>query len=167
MKVLNLQCSHQHSFEGWFGSEVDFQSQLARRLVECPLCGDSCVQKLPSAPRLNLRGNLLANAESKAGDPPVPQRNAASTGAEAPAGTRSGSPRAEQLASFQALRQVLTSSEDVGDRFADEARAMKYGNAESRSIRGQASLGEIVRLLEEGIKVLPLPVFLASNETLH
>jgi hypothetical protein len=54
MKVLNLQCSHRHGFEGWFGSEDDFQDQLSRGLVECPFCGDVGVAKLPSAPRLNL-----------------------------------------------------------------------------------------------------------------
>ncbi|MBE0589641.1 MAG: DUF1178 family protein, partial [Hydrogenophaga sp.] len=55
MKVLNLQCAHQHEFEGWFGSEDDFTSQLARGLVSCPLCGDTQIQKMLSAPRLNLR----------------------------------------------------------------------------------------------------------------
>ena len=56
MKVLNLQCSHAHGFEGWFASEDDFQSQLSRGLVECPMCGDTAVVKLLSAPRLNLSG---------------------------------------------------------------------------------------------------------------
>src|SRR5262245_36887302 len=54
MKVLNLQCSHHHAFEGWFGSEDDFQGQLSRGLLECPVCGDASVSKMPSAPRLNL-----------------------------------------------------------------------------------------------------------------
>jgi hypothetical protein len=55
MKVLNLQCGHAHGFEGWFGSEDDFQDQLARGLVECPLCGDMGISKLPSALRRLLR----------------------------------------------------------------------------------------------------------------
>src|SRR3954470_4317218 len=54
MKVLNLQCAHRHSFEGWFGSDDEFQSQLAAGLIECPLCGDTGIAKLPSAPPLNL-----------------------------------------------------------------------------------------------------------------
>ena len=53
MKVLDLQCGLRHSFEGWFGSEEAFQSQLARGLVECPMCADKAVVKMPSAPRLN------------------------------------------------------------------------------------------------------------------
>ncbi len=54
MKVLDLQCAQHHVFEGWFGSEDDFQSQLTRGLVTCPLCGDPSVTKKLSAPRLNL-----------------------------------------------------------------------------------------------------------------
>jgi hypothetical protein len=54
MKVLDLQCQQQHTFEGWFGSEEDYQSQLKRGLLECPMCGDAHVSKMPSAPRLNL-----------------------------------------------------------------------------------------------------------------
>jgi len=55
MKVLNLGCAQDHVFEGWFGSEKDFQDQLARGLLECPVCGDSHIQKRLSAPRLNLK----------------------------------------------------------------------------------------------------------------
>ena len=62
MKVLNLQCSHEHTFEGWFASEEDYTSQLERGLVSCPLCGDASIRKLLSAPRLNLR--------LERGDPP-------------------------------------------------------------------------------------------------
>lgn len=54
MKVLNLQCSHGHAFEGWFASHEDFESQRERGLVSCPLCNDAQVTKMPSAPRLNL-----------------------------------------------------------------------------------------------------------------
>jgi hypothetical protein len=54
MKVLNLQCTQNHAFEGWFASEDDFQSQLGRGLVECPVCGDPAVVKMLSAPRNNL-----------------------------------------------------------------------------------------------------------------
>ena len=54
MKVLDLQCRSEHVFEGWFASEEDFQSQLQRGLVQCPLCGDEQVHKRLSAPRLNL-----------------------------------------------------------------------------------------------------------------
>src|SRR5690606_36569749 len=56
MKVFNLACGHDHRFEGWFASAEDFDGQLERGLIECPVCGDRTIRKLPSAPRLNLSG---------------------------------------------------------------------------------------------------------------
>ena len=74
---------------------------------------------------------------------------------------------AGQAAFLKALRQVLDNTEDVGERFADQARAMHYGDAEHRNIRGQASTREVVELLEEGIDVMPLPMLPALKETLQ
>ena len=137
MKVLNLQCRHAHAFEGWFASEDDFQDQLTRGLVECPVCGDAEVSKMPSAPRLNL-------------------------GAAAPSGQKQqvvSTPDAQlQVAWLQMVRQVMAQTEDVGERFAEEARRIHHGEAEERGIRGQASREETQALLDEGITVLPLPI---------
>ena len=140
MKVLNLQCSQSHGFEGWFASEDDFQDQLARGLVECPLCGDAGVAKLPSAPRLNL------GAAAPAAPVPAKQEVVSAPGAQL------------QAAWLQMVRQVMANTEDVGERFAEEARKIHYGESEERGIRGQASKEETESLLEEGIAVLPLPV---------
>src|SRR5574343_1828124 len=60
MKVLDLHCALDHAFEGWFASEADFQDQLARGLVECPLCGSREIRKVLSAPRLNLKSSAGA-----------------------------------------------------------------------------------------------------------
>jgi len=139
MKVLNLQCSHRHVFEGWFGSEDDFQSQLQRGLVECPMCGDTGVAKLPSAPRLNL------------GAQPEPQPQQRQDVVSMPEA-------ALQKAWLKVVRQVMANTEDVGERFPEEARRIHYGEAEERGIRGQASPEETRALLEEGISVLPLPI---------
>ena len=140
MKVLNLQCSHAHDFEGWFASEDDFQGQLARGLVECPLCGDAQVSKLPSAPRLNL--GAVAPAAPAAAKQEV-----------------MSAPNAQlQAAWVQLVKQVMANTEDVGERFAEEARKIHYGETEERGIRGQASREETQELLEEGIAVLPLPI---------
>ncbi|MDB5965147.1 MAG: hypothetical protein JWQ72_1647 [Polaromonas sp.] len=165
MKVLNLQCAQHHSFEGWFGSEDDFQAQLARGLVDCPMCGDSAVQKMPSAPRLNLG---LGQAQTAAASAALaPGDGSASTAVvSAPASTGMAT-TAEQAAFLKALRHVIKSTEDVGDRFADEARRMHYGDTETRNIRGQASVSEAVALLEEGIDVMPLPLPAALKETLQ
>jgi hypothetical protein len=138
MKVLNLQCGHAHGFEGWFASEADFQDQLARGLVECPLCGDAQVSKMPSAPRLNLG----------APEPKVPAKQE----------VMAAPPAQLQAAWMQLVKQVMASTEDVGERFAEEARRIHYGESEERGIRGQASAEETQALLEEGVPVLPLPI---------
>ena len=78
-----------------------------------------------------------------------------------------GKSPAEQAAFLRALRQVLAHTEDVGERFADEARRMHYGEAEARSIRGQTSAREVVELLEEGIEVMPLLLPPGIKETLQ
>ena len=166
MKVLNLRCSHQHSFEGWFASEDDFQNQLTRGLVTCPLCADPAIQKMPSAPRLN-----FGAAAGEEGAQPAPSRelsvlDAAPASSPADEVLAPGSP-AGQAAFLKALRHVVANTEDVGERFADEARAMHYGDAEQRNIRGKASPREAVELLEEGIDVMPLPLPAAVKETLQ
>jgi hypothetical protein len=139
MKVLNLQCSHAHGFEGWFASEDDFQDQLARGLVECPLCGDGQVTKMPSAPRLNFGASEPQPAVTKQEVVSAPDAQL-------------------QAAWMQMVRQVMANTEDVGERFAEEARKIHYGETEERGIRGQASREETESLLEEGIAVLPLPI---------
>lgn len=159
MKVLNLQCAHQHEFEGWFGSEDDYTSQLERGLLSCPMCGDVHIAKKLSAPRLNLRAARQA---------PETAAPAASAGAVA----MSNHPGNAELAALQArmlnaLREVMANTEDVGERFADEARAMHHGEVEHRQIRGQASPQEALELMEEGIEVIALPMVPAVKETLQ
>ncbi|SFB72205.1 hypothetical protein SAMN05216344_10221 [Polaromonas sp. OV174] len=171
MKVLNLQCSHQHSFEGWFASEDDFQSQLARGLIECPLCADKGIHKLPSAPRLNLGNHQNPGSTGKHEQKDLDRRSAAPAPAAPVTDTvmaaSGGSSPAAQAAFLAALRQVVANTEDVGERFAEEARRMHYGELEARGIRGQTTAREAVELLEEGIEVMPLPMLPALKETLQ
>lgn len=173
MKVLNLQCAARHGFEGWFASEDDFQAQLATGLVACPLCADTSIQKLPSAPRLNLGAQPVAVGTADAADvspqsaPGVPAQAGAASGEIALTGAPSAAARPEQAAFLTALRQLVARTENVGPRFAEEARRMHYGEIEARSIRGQASAREAVELLEEGIAVMPLPLPAALKETLQ
>lgn len=140
MKVLDLQCSQRHVFEGWFASEDDFLAQQGRGLVECPVCGDASIAKRLSAPRLNL-GNARAQT--------------------APTGQLLSTPGADltlQAAWMALARHIVASTDDVGDRFAEEARKIHYGEAKraQRGIRGQASRAQTEALLEEGIAVTPL-----------
>ncbi|MEI5999359.1 DUF1178 family protein [Paraburkholderia bengalensis] len=144
MKVLDLQCPHDHRFEGWFASADDFESQLSRKLVECPICGATEVSRLPSAPRLNLSG---ATSASK------PQ-----------AAPNAGELQAQVM---RMLREVLEKTENVGDRFAEEARRIHYNEAPARSIRGVTTPEDARALVEEGIDVMPLPVPAALKEPLQ
>lgn len=146
MKVLNLQCAHAHGFEGWFASSDAFDTQLAGGLVECPICGDTTITKLLTAPRINL------------GHAKAPEAGA-SRALAAPA-----TPEARWL---RAVREVMANTENVGDRFADEARKMHYGEAEERSIRGQATPEQAEALIDEGIAVMPLALPPALKETLQ
>jgi hypothetical protein len=146
MKVLDLQCPHGHRFEGWFASAEDFEAQAARHLVECPICGVKEVSRLPSAPRLNLSG---------------------ASGAQ-PAAPPNGSPAQEwQARAMRALREVLEKTENVGDRFAEEARRIHYNEAPARNIRGVTTPEDAKALVEEGIDVMPLPIPAALKEPLQ
>jgi hypothetical protein len=145
MKVLNLQCSRRHAFEGWFASEDAFQGQLARGLVECPMCGDTVVSKMLSAPRLNL-GASASEPRQDVASVPEPEL---------------------QAAWLKMVRHVMANTDDVGERFAEEARRIHYGETEERGIRGQASREETEALMEEGIGVLPLPIPKALKGTLQ
>jgi hypothetical protein len=136
MKVLNLRCSHDHRFEGWFDSEEDFQSQHDGGLVACPMCADKQISRLPSAPRLN-----VSNLREVVAAPPAPD-------AETQA----------QSQWMRAVRHLMANTEDVGDRFPEEARRIHYGEVAGRGIRGQATREDADALREEGIEVMAVPV---------
>jgi len=147
MKVLNLQCASGHGFEGWFASQDAFDAQLADGLVACPLCADTAITKLLTAPRLNLGG---AKPPAEAG--PAERLPAVD------------SPEARWM---RAVREVISQTEDVGERFVDEARKMHYGETEERGIRGQATPEQARSLADEGIAVFTLPLPAALKETLQ
>jgi hypothetical protein len=136
MKVLNLRCAQDHRFEGWFASDDDFHSQGERGLVGCPLCDDKSITRLPSAPRLNV--------STQRGDasPPPPAHEIAEAQA--------------QGKMLRAMREVIKNTEDVGDRFPEEARRIHYGEAQERGIRGRASPEDADALREEGIEVVAM-----------
>ena len=163
MKVLDLQCSQGHHFEGWCGSQGDYDAQRARALVTCPICNDSEIVKKLSAPRINL-GHAAAAVKSPA-NPTAP----ADAGLPSPTDAMAlpatnltssdvGSVQQLQAAMLQMVRHVMAHTEDVGPQFAEEARKIHYGEKEERSIRGQATREETEALIEEGIDVVPLPV---------
>jgi hypothetical protein len=140
MIVYNLLCENAHRFEGWFGSAEAFDHQHLAGQLSCPVCGSSSVQRQPSAPHVHTRA------------------------AEAPA--------ADQALTMQQIRAhlvdyLLKNSEDVGERFSEEARAIFYEEAPERPIRGRATVAEARELHEEGIEVFALPMPPAPKDKLH
>jgi hypothetical protein len=136
MIVFDLICKDQHRFEGWFSSGEDFASQQGRGLLNCPVCGGAHVEKLPTA-----------KIRKQSAEPAVPAPSVAG--------------RPEQGAQMDISRiidYVLTHSEDVGQRFAEEARKIHHQETPQRSIRGVASRAEADDLREEGIAVFSLPI---------
>ena len=166
MKVLDLRCEHGHGFEGWFASGDAFEDQLARGLVECPVCGTTTVVKLLAAPRLNLSGaRAPAETDAGAGGRSTGTGRTSPAPADAPqAMTSSPSPASRWM---NAVRHLLANTENVGDRFAEEARKMHYGETDERAIRGSATREQAEALLDEGIEVLPLPALPGTKGTLQ
>jgi hypothetical protein len=170
MKVLDLQCEHQHVFEGWFGSEEDYLDQHTRGLVSCPLCANANITKRLSAPRLNF-GKTRESAHENARDVPASAQTSVAPGPVASASNAMVAVRPPDQAMVAAwlemTKKILANTDDVGDKFADEARKIHYGETEERSIRGKASADETRALLEEGITVMPLFVPEALKGTLQ
>lgn len=141
MKVLNLRCGLDHRFEGWFGGDADYESQHERGLVSCPLCNGTDVTRLPSAPRLNLSGAretaLVTTQTNQDVVEPI---------------------QAAQAAWMRAVRHMMANTDDVGARFAEEARRIHYGEKAQRGIRGQATREQAEALREEGIEVMSVPL---------
>ena len=143
MIVFDLICRPEgHVFEAWFGSGEDYDSQCERGLVQCPLCGSEHVEKAVMAPRVGAKGNqrlpgARATSEMVSSDPDGVKRMLAAMAA--------------------AQKQILEKSEYVGERFADEARAIHVGEADDRPIHGRATAEQSESLIDEGIAVAPLP----------
>lgn len=138
MIVLNLCCENDHVFEGWFASAEAFEAQSGKGLVTCPVCNSSGISRRPTAPYVKTGSGVAPTAESR------------------PAPAAALPPQAVATA-IALLRQAARDSEDVGERFPEEARRIHYGDAEARNIRGKASGDDVGELIEEGILVLPVP----------
>jgi hypothetical protein len=142
MIVFDLLCSEEHRFEGWFASAGEFAAQRKRSLVQCPTCGSASVKRVPSAARINLG----APAPKASAPVKTPEMDGKDPFAIA------------QMLYSRMLDEMLTKSEDVGQKFPEEARRIFYDEAPARAIRGIASAEEHDALVEEGIPVARLPV---------
>ena len=145
MIVFDLACDNNHPFEGWFGSADDFALQAKAGDIACPVCGSVEVARQLSAPYVNTRSGGTPADESQM----VPVANAA------------------QELKKKFIEHVLSNTEDVGQRFPEEARRIFYKEAAERAIRGTASSQEVGELKEEGIDVMAIPGTPPLPEKLH
>ena len=133
MIKYTLQCSNFHQFDSWFSSSEAFDKLKDSKLLSCELCGDTSVSKSVMAPSVKtkkdevIKGALLQNT--------IKENNLIK----------------------ELRKKVEKSCEYVGDKFAEEARAMHDGESPERSIYGKTTKQEAKLLLEEGIPVMPLP----------
>lgn len=136
MIKYGLSCERGHEFEGWFSSSDDFDRQAGASLVACPVCGSVSITKQMMAPS-------VATGRQK----------------DAARAVVMGQAQKEAIGKLKELvAQIRENSEDVGERFAEEARKIHYGEADQRGIMGKATVEQAREMLEEGIDIAPLPV---------
>lgn len=133
---FSLICAEGHEFDGWFRDNADYERLAAAGHNACPTCGDARVSKALMAPAVQ------------------------GAGKREPMALGLGEEQKKALAELKALTErIRAGSEDVGPRFAEEARKIHYGEAEARGIRGEATREQAQALVEEGVPVAPLPSF--------
>jgi hypothetical protein len=144
MILYQLRCGKDHEFEAWFKDGATCDRQLTRKTVECPVCGSKKVAKALMAPRIG------ATEKPQAALPANPQQGPQQQGMSVMAS-----------AMRQHLQEIRSKVEEncdyVGDKFADEARKIHYGETESRGIYGEATDNQHQELVEEGIEVARVP----------
>jgi hypothetical protein len=131
MIAYDVTCANGHTFEGWFADSASFEDQKSRDLIDCPFCGDTRVERIPSTFAI---GNKQKPQQTSVDMPP-------------------------QLAAMIRMRRYIENNfEDVGEKFADEAVKIHYGETEKRSIRGTTTQEEERRLKEEGVSFIKIPI---------
>lgn len=155
--IYDLECEYSHRFEGWFRSNDDFDDQREQKLLTCPECGTSAIRKVPS--KINIGSKTLAASPRTDSKPSEPAPAIAHKANSVDVATAFVMAR-------QAIQALINHSEDVGERFAEEARKIHYEEAPIRAIRGQASPEEFEELRDEGIEIIALPI-LPSEEELN
>ncbi len=136
MIKFTLVCDHGHEFESWFPDGASFEEQARRGFVTCPECNSARIAKAPMAPAIVTRARPAQAA---------------------PPALRDDKTQAIREAMRALRREIEKRTDDVGEAFPAVARAMHAGDEPERAIRGQANLGEVKALLEEGVRIAPLP----------
>ena len=141
MIKYTLICDSDHEFEVWFSKSSDFDEQAPKGLIECPFCGSVKVEKGIMAPNVSTSRKKDSIAEQ--------QKQAMQMMNKAAAKIR---------------KEIEDNCDYVGGKFADEARAIHYGEKPERAIYGEASLKEAAALHDEGVDIAPLPDILSPKQ---
>lgn len=150
MILFELKCASDHRFEAWFRDGAAYDAQAAAGTIACPLCGDTQVGKAPMAPRIAKRR----------GEPAEPAKAVPATAPD----DKAVALQAEMLRQLGELRRTVEENCDyVGDRFAEEARRMHYGETDPRGIYGEASAKDVAELKEEGVTIHRIPWLPRTN----
>jgi len=154
----NLRCQDGHTFESWFQSSSAYEQQERRKLVSCPVCGSTGVERAIMAPQIvSKKGRDSAPPSSLPGPASVPAP-AAETSPPAASTPLLMAQELELRAKLKELRNhIVKNADNVGERFPNEARKMHYGDIEHRPIYGEASPDEARALIDEGVEVMPVP----------
>ncbi len=154
MILYNLKCPQNHNFEAWFKDSGAYEEQAKRKDIECPVCSDTTIEKAIMAPRLSTttRKKGLEYESQKTKEP-----------SQIPANNIRDNRKASQIAqefletAHKIQKHIEENCENVGENFADEARAIHYGEAEERGIYGEATQSEVKGLVEEDIPISRIP----------
>ncbi len=133
MISFDLECSNGHRFEGTFKDYQAFDEQLTKKMIDCPVCGESGVKRLYTGCSIQVASSQQQDSKQNKDNPNL----------------------------FEAIKMVreyvMNNFENVGKDFADSARAIHYGIEEERNIYGESTTEEIKELIDEGVNILPLP----------
>ena len=161
MIVFDLKCSDQgHVFEGWFASSSDYAAQKDSGLLVCPICGDFNIEKAAMAPAVPAKGNQRVVTDTRGDEP----KDSGSVEVSVPMAMDAGKTAEVIQALAKAQAEILKNSEWVGRKFADQARAMHYGEEDHKPIHGEVAPEEARNLIEEGVEVAPLLFPVVSPE---
>lgn len=155
MIKFSLHCDNDHDFEAWFRSSADFDGQKKKGILTCPVCDSHQVEKSLMAPNVGVKGNRKGDSPPPTNLPAVPDPSAI---AEAATGLPAEVQEHVVKLAREIREHVTRTADNVGEKFAEEARKIHYEEVEPRGIYGKATPEEARDLKDEGIEVHALPV---------
>ena len=156
MILYRLRCAKGHEFESWFKDSKSYERQERKSLIGCAVCGEAKVERALMAPRLGTGGKRV-EVEMPAADAPAPAPAPSSEQQQQMAALAKHMPKELREALLKVRAEVEKNCEHVGDKFAEEARKIHYGESDKRGIYGQTSEEEAEALAEEGIEFGRMP----------